>query len=159
MTDRPDNVEENQQLVDDVNEAFGEEFDLQDLQNPRIMQSMMEVTTGAYPPPRMLKAYRDIDEALYQSILRGADEQRSHRHQLEAEDLRHNHRMQRKGSSGQIALGLIGLVLASLIKIVPGIWGFESGWIVPVGVALLGVGGMPVATILARRFAMGPKPD
>jgi uncharacterized membrane protein len=142
------------QLASLVSEKLGRPISPEDLDAPDVIEGMMEVTTGAYPPPSMLRDYRDLDEGLFQEIIAAARSQREHRQKLEGQLFEDTRSLRNRGQYLQVGLAALGLILAAAMVVVPSFWGISIPWPVPVAVAAIGVGGLPVATILARAMGM-----
>ncbi|MBV5260429.1 hypothetical protein FLX56_18610 [Synechococcus moorigangaii CMS01] len=141
-----------EKLSEELSAETGEIITAEQLaQNPALL-SMMEMTTGAYPPPSMLRDYKALDEELFREIVRGAVAQRDHRLEIERAEAAQSRSLRRWGQISQFGLGFFALAIAALMKAVPAFYGIDTGWAVPVAIAVLGVGGLPAATIMARVF-------
>ena len=156
MSSKGVSSEEDRQLeevAEILSQETGRAVHADELGDRTALLSMMEMTSGAYPPPSMLRDYKQLDEGLFQQIVDGAEHQRDHRMAIERAEASHSRSLRRWGQIGQFALAFFGLSLSAAMVAIPAFFAVSVPWPVPVAVAVLGVGGLPAATIMARLFA------
>jgi uncharacterized membrane protein len=115
-------------------------------------------TTLTYPPPEILAEYKALDQQVFDEIVGGIARQRDHRHLLEREATLASIARQNKADLVQNTCAILSIVVAGGLVLTQIILKQDIHWQFPSILVLAGVGGRPVATIIASvllRFSGG----
>jgi len=124
-----------------------------EMEGEQVLAAVLEATQGPLPPPSMLQAYKDIDESLFREIVDGARARRELDVQSLKADRAHSRSMQKRSQYLQYGLAGLSLVIAATLGFIPPNFGVNPPTVIAVAVAVVGVGGVPAATAIARRFS------
>jgi len=110
-------------------------------------------TSGPYPPPMMLKEYKDIDPKIVDEILDGAKSQREHRMALENRVTDASQERQTRAQNQQTAIAVTSMIVGAALAAFPPFFEVSVPSVIPISLIAIGVGGRPVATILTKLIA------
>ncbi len=120
-----------------------------------IAQLVAEATRGPYPPPSMLREYKELDPEFYRELTTAPRQQREHRQRLEILATEGDQRRQDRAQTYSFLLSAGGLVLPLSAYVVAAYFGVQiSIWVV-LAIAALGIGQRPVAAALALWLSRG----
>lgn len=122
-----------------------------------LVHQQFETISGPVPPPQILKGYGDVDPSFPQRILEMAENEQSHRHDMEREtldaqkdDLKRDRMEARLGQVFGLIIGLAAIVGGVVAAIMDAQW---SGSIIGGG----GVIGLVFVFIKGRHDASNPE--
>lgn len=107
-------------------------------------------TVGPYPPPAMLREYKQIDAKIFDAIVDGARIQADHRRALELKATDGSERRLNRAASAQTLVAVLSIVSACLLVGGMEYTDHKIDWIFPCVLIAVGVGGRPVATVMTR---------
>jgi uncharacterized membrane protein len=121
---------------------------LEEMPPPEILA---QITMGPYPPPDMMAEYKKSCPEVYEQIVEGVKTQRQHRISQEEKQVNQKINTLSNSERTQAYLSYIALC-GSLIIIIGQLWhyGEVKHWIIPAILAVVAIGGKPVATIVAQ---------
>lgn len=128
---------------------------LEDIPAPEILA---QITMGPYPPPDMMAEYKKSCPEVYKQIVDGVKTQREHRISQETKQVDQKIKTLSNSERTQAYLSYIAL-LGSLLIIIGqlGYYGEVKHWIIPAILAVIAIGGKPVATIVAQLISKTEK--
>jgi uncharacterized membrane protein len=115
-----------------------------------VLQVMAQATAGPYPPPMMLREYKQIDPAIVEHILDRANKQSQHRQELEQLTTSGSERRLDRAQRHQTLIAILAVVGGVGLVGVTQALNHPVSWVFPAILVAIGVGGRPVATIATR---------
>ena len=114
---------------------------------------LAQIVMGPYPPPDMMAAYKRNCPEVYDQIVQGVNIQRAHRIDQETKKVDSSLRIQNRSELNQSIFGYMSIISAITFVF----WqlfslGEVKHLIFPVILIIVGVGGKPAASIIAKAF-------
>jgi hypothetical protein len=121
---------------------------------PDLARILMEGTkqfdkASAYPPPEILAEYKALDQRVFDEIVGGIASQREHRQLLEGDATRASIVRQNRADFVQNACSILSILVAGGLVLTQIPLKQDVHWQFPSILVLAGVGGRPVATVIA----------
>lgn len=124
---------------------------LEKLEEMPTKEILAQIVMGPYPPPDMMAAYREECPEVYEQIVDGVKHQREHRMRIEEKQSSTAALIRNRSELNQSIfsyLAIVGAVLLIGFQLL--LFGDVKHYATSLVLAVLGVGGKPTATILAK---------
>jgi hypothetical protein len=119
--------------------------------NMPMPELLAQIVMGPYPPPEMMAAYKRDCPEVYEQIVQGVNIQRAHRIEQESKKVDSALKIQNRSELNQSVFGYISII-SSISFVFWQLFSFGEvrHLIFPVVLIIVGVGGKPAATIIAK---------
>lgn len=136
-------------VVSDVTGGDASAEALPDLARILIEGTKQSEAAATYPPPEVLAEYKALDQRVFDEIVGGIASQRDHRQSLEREATRASIVRQNRADFVQNACAILSITVSGGLVLTQILLKQDVHWVFPSILILAGVGGRPVATVIA----------